>query len=74
MNDAIDHGQLRAVGARSKWKSQQKARRLGGVQYRASTFGYGGLSAEDYAVLRAIREAIPDANNQSTAGCAGVRQ
>jgi hypothetical protein len=26
---------------------------------------YGGLSAEDYAVLRAIREAIPDANNQS---------
>jgi hypothetical protein len=26
---------------------------------------YGVLSAEDYAVLRAIREAIPDANNQS---------
>jgi hypothetical protein len=26
---------------------------------------YGGLSAEDYAVLRAIREVIPDANNQS---------
>ena len=26
---------------------------------------YAGLSAEDYAVLRAIREAIPEANNQS---------
>jgi hypothetical protein len=26
---------------------------------------HGGLSAEDYAVLRAIRDAIPDANNQS---------
>jgi hypothetical protein len=26
---------------------------------------YGGLSPEDHAMLRAIREAIPDANNQS---------
>jgi hypothetical protein len=26
---------------------------------------YAGLQAEDYAVLRAIRKAIPDANNQS---------
>jgi hypothetical protein len=26
---------------------------------------YAGLSAEDFAVLRAIGEAIPDANNQS---------
>jgi hypothetical protein len=26
---------------------------------------YGGLSADDYAALRAIREAIPDANSQS---------
>jgi hypothetical protein len=26
---------------------------------------YGGLQAEDYGVLKAIREAIPDANNQS---------
>jgi hypothetical protein len=26
---------------------------------------YAGLSPDDYAVLRAIREAIPEANNQS---------
>ena len=34
MNDAIDHGQLRAVKARSKWKSQQKARRLAAPIFR----------------------------------------
>ena len=34
MNDAIDHGQLRAVEARSKWKSQQKAGQLAAPIFR----------------------------------------